>query len=271
MTQHELVDATVGVIGDTHGDFAWTSRVLTKVLAQGVKQIHVLGDFGFVWHSAPQERNKLSRLTAILDEHDAHLYVTGGNHEGYAALERHHPEDDHGYRHITDRITWLPRGWRARTDAGTVVASLGGANSVDYDHPVRQPPQNGHGGSWWPEEQITDADLNRLGNDPVDVLLAHDAPRSQALQQELHKSSRFWSPQGLAYADMGQQMFHRGVTQVRPKLVLSGHYHQFLDTTETFHTWDGDEFETRSIILNCNGHPNSAGVLNVDAQTLTLI
>jgi len=269
MTDHTHVDATVGIIGDTHADTKWTLAALNRVLSHGVKQVHVLGDFGFIWHGAPKEGRELIRLTTTLTDHGAHLYVTGGNHEGYAALDRDHPADTDGYRTITDRITWLPRGWRGQTTAGTHVASLGGANSIDYER--RRPPQGGHGGSWWPEEQLTDADLAALGTAPVDVLLAHDAPRSQALHHQLAKTLHHWSKQGLAYSDAGQHMFQRAVEQVQPKLVLSGHYHLHLDTTETFHTAHGDPFDTRSIILNCNGQPDSAGVLHVDRRDMKMV
>ncbi|WIB65688.1 metallophosphoesterase [Curtobacterium sp. MCBD17_040] len=269
MTDHGFVHDRIGVLGDPHADFLWTKRALEKLLATGVQQIHVLGDFGFVWHGAPKERNTLNRLTAVLATHDGHLYVTGGNHEGYAALQRHYPADPDGYRHLTDRVHWLPRGWRGYTDAGTVVASLGGANSIDRER--RTPPIDGHGGSWWPEEQITDADLTALGTTPVDVLLAHDAPRTQALALRLKADEGSWSRNGLAYSDLGQQMFQRGVEQVQPKLVLSGHYHQFLDTTETFHDRGGNPYTTRSVILNCNGFARSAATLEPDTQTLQVL
>jgi hypothetical protein len=269
MTDHTAVHTSFGVLGDPHKDFLWTKKALTKLITAGVKQVHVLGDFGFVWHGAPQERNDLNRLTKVLADADAYLYVTGGNHEGYAALNRHYPEDEHGYRNLTDRIIWLPRGWRGRSAAGAVVASLGGANSIDKGR--RTPPVDGRGGSWWPEEQITEADLQRLGTDPVDVLLAHDAPRTQALAQKLYPNQHFWTREGLMYADMGQQMFQRGVEQVKPKVVLSGHYHLFLDTTETFHDHAGNAFDTRSIILDCNGFSRSAAVFSPDTQTLRIL
>ncbi|UXN14366.1 hypothetical protein N8D76_13160 [Curtobacterium poinsettiae] len=97
----------------------------------GVRQVHVLGDFGFLSTGNRHERDRLRLLTMQLESRDMFLYVTGGNHEGYPALHRLFPVDEWGYRRLSRRIIWLPRGWRGTTAAGAAVASLGGANSIN--------------------------------------------------------------------------------------------------------------------------------------------
>jgi hypothetical protein len=234
-----------------------------------VRQIHVLGDFGFVWHGAPKERRDLEWLDEVLETQGAQLLITGGNHEGYDTLERDYPQDHNGYRSLTERIVCLPRGWRGATAAGTTIASLGGANSID--RPRRQPSVDGRGWSWRPQEQVTDADLAALGTAHVDVLLAHDAPITAELTRRLEPSRHRWTTAGLGYANVGQRKYQRAVGQVRPRLVVFGHYHLHLDATETLNPLAAEPFEMRSVILSCSGEPASAAVLNVDAGEVEFV
>lgn len=263
------VDARIGLLGDPHAHLLWTSRAVGRLAARGVRQIHVLGDFGFVWHGAPKERRDLEWIDEVLETQGVQLLITGGNHEGYDALERDYPQDRDGYRSLAERIVWLPPGSRGATVAGTTVASLGGANSID--RPRRQPSVDGGGGSWWPQEQITDADLAALGTAQVDVLLAHDAPITAELIRRLEPSRHRCTTAGLAYANVGQRKLQRAVEQVRPRLVVSGHYHLHLDATETLNPLAAEPFEMRSVILSCSGEPASVAVRYVDAGAVEYV
>jgi hypothetical protein len=100
-----------------------------------------------------------------------------------------------------------------------------------------------------PEDQITEADLEALGTERVDALLGHNAPISKALKRRTPQPGGIWTAEEIAYATTGQAMFHRGVPQVRPKLVLSGHCHRFLDTSMCLEDRRGEHFEVRNVIL----------------------
>src|SRR5690606_33819759 len=143
----------------------------------------------------------LKLISTLLSKHGMTALVTGGNHEGYDEWEKIEP-DARGIRWVRKNIGLLPRGYRAVSPAGTVVASLGGANSID------KPWRVAKRGGWWAQEQITEADLKALGRDPVDVLLAHDAPRASTLVDRLARNKWMWDEDGLAYAEAGQRMFH---------------------------------------------------------------
>ncbi len=265
-----VVDDRIGLLGDTHGNYPWTVSAIRRFLAIGIRQIHVLGDFGFIWHGGPREIKLLSKLDAILAAEDARLFVTGGNHEGYAALERQFPPDELGYRHLTERIAFLPRGWRGRTKAGTIVASLGGANSIDRWW--RKPPRaDGHGGSWWPQESITEADLEALGTARVHVLLGHEAPWSRELDKHISRRRSGLKHWELAYAAESQQMFQRAVEHVRPLMTISGHHHVWLNTVESHQNPAGEEFKTQSVVLNRDGTDEALATLDVDRFALQLL
>ncbi len=261
--QHALVDERIGLLGDPHADLQWRGLAVRNLARVGIRQIHVLGDFGFLSSGSPLERERLRLLTKQLTSRNAFMYVTGGNHEGYPTLHRRYPLDEWGYRRLSRRIIWLPRGWRGATAAGTVVASLGGANSISRGR--RNQTVSGHVAAWHPEEQITEEDLEALGSDPVDVLLGHDAPFSRALKRHVTRQRRFWTRDGIAYAAAGQAMFHRGVVQVQPKLVLSGHYHRYLDTNLLLRPLGHSTTTVRSVILDRNRTAHSVGILNVEA------
>lgn len=248
----------IGLVGDVHGIATHAILAVESLAAQGITEHHFLGDFGFLWNGRNADQLKLKSLRLALERHGGVAFVTGGNHENYDALDRIAPGSD-GIRKLTNNIRWLPRGWRFHTSAGRVIASLGGANSIDRNR--RRP-----GTSWWPQEQITEEDLVALGSEPVDILLAHDAPITRGLTGRLASSAHLWSAAAIAYADMGQQMFHRGFTAVQPKLVVSGHYHLHVDTTEDFRAPDGTVFTSRSVILNESQASPYIGIL--DTETL---
>jgi predicted phosphodiesterase len=254
----------IGLIGDCHGNLNFATKAVRELAKRGITDIHFLGDFGFVFHGLPAERVALAALDQYLSEAGATAYITGGNHENYDLWNQFEPDQD-GVRWATEHIGLLPRGWRAATPTGRIVGSLGGANSIDY----RQRVYNRLG--WWPGEQITDADLAALGTQRVDVLLGHDAPMSQRLTNRLIPSEHLWDPEGLEYSKQGQAMFHRGFLQVRPSVVFSGHYHQFVDTTEEFVDADGEAFTARSVVLNMEGRYPSLAALEVSSLSVEFI
>ena len=250
--------AQIGLIGDVHGHVQHAVNAVNVLAASGITEVHFLGDFGFVWSGRLLEELALKQLRLTLEANGQIAFVTGGNHENYDRLLAIEP-DEAGIRWIRKNIGLLPRGWRAHTPSGRVIASLGGANSID-----RYSRKSGV--SWWPQEQITEEDLASLGTDPVDILLSHDSPVSGALNERLRSSEHLWHPAGAQYAHEGHYIFHRGFQRVKPKIVLSGHYHLFLDVVETFRDEDGKEFDSRVVILNEGRLPRYVGAL--DTETL---
>ena len=256
----------IGLVGDAHGNVGFGVKAINTLIERGVREIHFLGDFGFVWLGKQTQNLALKSLELALTRGSAVAVVTGGNHEGYTEWQKIQP-DKNGYRWVRKHIALLPRGWRSTTESGRVIASLGGANSIDRYS--RKPADIG--GTWWREEQITESDLDALGNEPVDVLLGHDSPITEALTRKLIPTQHLWNPQGLAYSDRGQAMFDRGVRQVAPELVVGGHYHLFLDTNQQFKKPNGEPFESRVVILNAEFHYPSVAILDTDDLSLEFI
>ncbi len=281
----------IGLVGDVHGSLPIARIAIERLAEQGVRDIHFLGDWGFLWRSlrshyapgagtpgadrsprsdggsfieqlGPGAQHELGALTEVLDRAGAIAWVTGGNHENYDVWDAV-PRDTDDIGWVTERIALLPRGWRAVTKAGTVLASLGGANSIDRFE--RAP-----GRSWWPQESITDADLAALGTEPVDVLIGHDCPRTTTLLHRLIPNEHHWNPRGLEYAHDGHRVFQRAVEQVRPHLTIGGHYHLHVDTTEEFTDAGGDPFTCRCVTLQADGHWPTYALLDLDPVTARL-
>jgi hypothetical protein len=80
----------------------------------------------------------------------------------------------------------------------------------------------------------------------------------------LVKNQHLWEPEGLRYAELGHAMFHRGFTQVRPRLSLAGHYHLWQNVVERFLGEDDKTFETRVVVMNADGHFPTTAVVDTD-------
>ena len=252
--------ARIGLLGDTHGDMEHVLAVSARMHKHCVRTLLVLGDFGFIWpgRNWGTDLNKLCRRLAARQQS---LFFVDGNHEDFTRLYRY-PVGADGLRWLRPNIAHIPRGYRTVLNSGKTLAALGGAASVDVRHRMA-------GQSWWPEETITDQDLEVLGHQHACVLVGHDAPIGvPTLEAHLAATNHWWPTSGLTYSARGRHMFHRGFLQVRPTLYLGGHYHLHVDATVEFD--DGaDKFTSRVVILNMNGFATiSQAILDVDTLQL---
>jgi predicted phosphodiesterase len=250
----------IAFVGDTHSNLRWLLHVAALMKGNGVAVLVVLGDFGLTWTRPEPDNFGVDELSAHLIGAGQTLYFVDGNHECHPHLLAL-PLDDDGLRPIAPGIFHIPRGYRTTLAHGRTLAALGGANSIDVD---RRTP----GWSWFPEESITEEDLERLGPEHADILIGHDAPLDvPRLDAYLQRSDRYWSTDALAYSAKGQAMFDRGFKQVRPSIFFGGHYHVAIDEEVSFQSPDGP-FECRVIIRDCDGTREDANVAILDLATL---
>ncbi|SEB74922.1 Calcineurin-like phosphoesterase superfamily domain-containing protein [Paramicrobacterium humi] len=259
--RHELAQAEkIGLLGDVHGDLRHVFAAISMLRAKGVSVIVQLGDFGFIWNHS-QANLSLSRLEDHLNGRDQTMYFVDGNHENFHLLTAR-PVSPDGIRWIRTNIAHLPRGYRTRIQGGRSLAVLGGANSIDIAHRRR-------GFTWWEQEQITQDDLNALGNEHAAVMLSHDAPMGvPTLDVRLRSGDKYWPPAAIEYAREGRKTFHRGFMQVRPQLSIGGHYHHFVDETVTYESPDGS-FTSRVVVLDQQGeHRGNCAILTTSTLNL---
>jgi predicted phosphodiesterase len=147
----------IGFIGDVHRAFDRLAGAVAGFPANVDVAIQV-GDLGL----HPDDLSPTGRGVPPLARP---VYYITGNHD-------HEPS----YRGIVEptemapNLVYVPRGTVLELD-GRRIAFLGGGSSVS-DRAKRRPDVD-----WWPEEQVTMADVARFeGVDRVDLLVCHTPP-----------------------------------------------------------------------------------------------
>ncbi len=203
------------VAGDWHGDTRWAARVLDAAADGGHDTVVQLGDFGF-WPGA-EGAAYLATLSEIAGERGLQLIVIDGNHDDHHQLRRWAADAAHrtpsGFVRTAPNVWWATRGLRWSWH-GRRLGALGGAFSID--HRFRTPGQ-----SWWPEEEVIDADVERLGDAPIDILFTHEAPSASPVVSMFSLRAA-----DHARASEGRARIDEAVEATRPSLVLHGHWHQ---------------------------------------------
>ena len=207
----KLEPERVLLAGDTHGNGPWVGNLCKLANQHGCDVILQLGDFGY-WPHTAKGRRFLDQVDRHAERHGIScLYWIDGNHENHDMLAELEPDED-GFVTIGDRCRYAPRGHRWRW--GQVhFGALGGAFSMDHRYRVE-------GVSWWPNEILTDADVERLGEAPLDVLLSHDAPEGAPIRNfELQPGDEMLCSQV-------RERILQAVKATQPELVLHGHWHR---------------------------------------------
>lgn len=221
--------------GDVHGNTGHALYLAQTAHRHGIARIAQLGDYG-AWEHTPDGR----KFFDDVNRHAARLGVTfhwlDGNHDKTSLVLSMYGDqpDDEGFLVCRERIRYAPRGHRW-TWGGVRFIALGGAHSVDKPWRVQaeraktlqlerraarygRTPADASGTLWFPEEELTDEQLNAALADPtlVDVMLTHDKPRA---------SDPRWNRKDLPECWPNQDRIQRAVTALRPRLLVHGHLH----------------------------------------------
>ena len=205
-------DATrVLLAGDWHGNVAWADGCLEAAAGAGCEAVLQLGDFG-LWPG--REAAYLDHLDASASAAGVRLVWIDGNHENHDALDAWRDKaDGAGLVRMRPNVVWASRGARWEW-SGVRFGALGGAVSIDRF--LRRA-----GANWWPQEAPTAADVDRLGDAPLDVLATHAAPAAVAfpfrplpLPQDIIDDAR-----------RSRAVLDQAVARTRPRLVVHGHHH----------------------------------------------
>jgi Icc-related predicted phosphoesterase len=200
----------VFVAGDVHGNLDWMLRLLDTCNDLGCRSLLQLGDLG-VWPRWSTGEEFIEWTSAAAAERGIEITFLDGNHEDHPVL-RLLPADVDGWVRLSPSIRWARRGQRWTWEDRTFVA-LGGAHSVDRGSRVQ-------GVTWFPEEEITEADLIAVGTAPADVLVCHEAPLGAPMTPfRLHK------PEAEARYREGRARVLAAIDAVNPRVVLHGHWH----------------------------------------------
>lgn len=264
----------VFVAGDWHGNTGWALRTIKEAAHLGAHTLVQLGDFG-IW---PGEEKYLRKVNAECMRTGVELLVVPGNHDNYNAIARMSVTPD-GWLHLPrfPGLRFAPRGLIWQLPNGLWAGALGGAGSIDKN--LRTP-----GKTWWPEEEVTQADVDALlgnfalsGLERLDVLFTHDAPAG--VYRPKSRRPVWLTPDVENYCEMQRVLLRQAVDAVRPQAMYHGHWHQwFDDILDGVHvSADGahHEYRTRVVGLTrddmADGHMVEVSLENTDTVTTGII
>lgn len=226
------------IAGDTHGNLNHVRYLIGMAAERGIRIVFVVGDFG-AWEHTP---GGVKFFDDVDEEAETGgsvtVYFLAGNHDNRALVERMYGErvDDEGFLICRPRVRYAGFGHRWTWDRVRFLA-FGGAYSVDkelrleweqqlYQKLLRKrlmgshvDPDTAHGHYWFPEEEASIREVERMLNDPtrVDVLLTHDKPDGSV-------------PPGWTYKQpvecyRNQRRIQQIAELVTPTLLVHGHLH----------------------------------------------
>ncbi len=198
-------------LGDIHGRLDVFHKLRSVVTDQDI--IIQVGDFGIDTGDILRGWNRVFGINFPCP-----VYFIDGNHENFDTI------DAWGKNEVTEvanGLFYIPRGMVMKIN-GQRMGFLGGGPSIDKYWRVE-------GQSWWPQELITDEDVDRLlinaGSEPLDVLVTHAAPTEVNLRHFGRLDLREWYlPNG--WQDYCSAKVEFVIEFLKPKLHVCGHMHR---------------------------------------------
>lgn len=208
-------------LGDVHGSYPFMRAAIDATVNAQADTIIQAGDFG-IWDHIQAGVDFLDRTNDLLERKDKWLIFVDGNHENFDRLYSIYPLDEEsGFRPVRDRILHAPRGHAWDID-GLNFLAFGGASSIDGpDGPPWWGQARGLGNGWWPQERITESDVQRAlevtDQIPIDVMVAHDCPEGVSIPG---------ITRGYPAGDANRKAVRTVMDASQPQLLVCGHYHR---------------------------------------------
>ena len=152
---------SIYVVGDIHAEFSYLNRFIE---GKAPDILLCCGDFGY-W-----ENHRNGWYHDKLKNPKTKVYFCDGNHECHPALVE--LVDEYGWKNpieIQKDLFYCPRGSSIVLPTGESVLFFGGADSIDKDW--RTP-----GRDWFPEENISQREIDRLDGKYYDIVVSHTCP-----------------------------------------------------------------------------------------------
>lgn len=209
------------IAGDWHGSPGQACQVIDYAGRNNIDTIVHAGDFG-IWNG---DERFLTKVQRRLESKGARIYFIDGNHENFPRLYEY-PIIGDGTRQVRDNIFHIPRGHRWCWN-GITFMGLGGAPSIDVMH-------REEGKTWWPEELITEEDVQKaIAPGPVDVMITHDSPYGapNSITDDVYGQAMARKYYGADIVDQctdHRRLLRRVTDAVIPRMLFHGHYHKYM-------------------------------------------
>jgi len=197
------------IAGDIHGYFGYFNNLLNHLNNSDDPEAIILqvGDFGF-WPKLHNSEYSGKYEKRLWDQYNIHnknikIYWCEGNHEDLPTLF-----ESENNEHMKN-VFWMKRGSTLTLPDGRSMMFIGGARSIDRHHRVERV-------SWFPEEIITNEDIEKLPDIKVDIMITHTAPMEFETITEDHH-----------LPDPSRYMLSEVLEKYKPNLWFCGHFHKF--------------------------------------------
>ena len=219
-----MAKSNIIILGDIHARWAPVNNLINKKKPEIILQV---GDFGWF----PHINGKTEQYTAMTSQGWAYKYKAfeqyglkmqntsmlwcHGNHENHADLIERVKS---GKMEVMPSVFYMPFGTTVTLDDGRVVLFCGGARSTDQQWRTE-------GLDWWPEEEVTLKDLDKLPEEKVDIVISHTCPDEFLMQMDNRNIIRvdLTDP---SQKDGSRHALSYVLNKYMPDLWYFGHYHK---------------------------------------------
>lgn len=210
--------------GDTHGNIDQIKYLVGIAGENDCNAILQLGDFqladdGISW----SETGEWPEAEKVLNTADLPLFFVEGNHDNANYLKDIGAWGANHMTAVSPHIIYLPRGLIWEWNGWSFLA-MGGAHSSDRDKRII-------GLSWWPEETISYADMDRAAanlhsrKNGVDIMISHDCARgAEPLEATLLTMNKKEDHASKAHRTALKMI----ADEATPKICFHGHFHMYI-------------------------------------------
>lgn len=185
------------VLGDLHNDFKSLNRIINK---KHPDMVICCGDFGY-WPNWPG-----SQQLSDIKPQGAKIYWIDGNHDDHWSIRDRETDE------LEKDIIYQPRGSTLKLHDGRKILFMGGAFSIDQ-HLRRL------GWDWFPEETISQTDMQNLPDEKIDIIISHTCPDELVHDMMRKYPGKTFEPSNAALSEL--------LKMYEPELWIFGHWHQY--------------------------------------------
>lgn len=250
------------ILGDTHGNHEEIARSYQRARDRKADAIVQVGDFG-AWEHA-DDGAFFDYVERWFDKTGIPMYWICGNHDNIAFVDKLYSITPGRFTVIRPGVYYISRGTKWEWD-GVTFMGVGGAVSIDKDFRLNRErglpspewgqyealPATGPRTMWWPEEQLSDEELEFVKSQgEADVLFTHDCPTNAPFRMRLKNDID---------SQIHRQKMNEVGKSVKPKYWFHGHMHEFYD-----YGFRHDAGEAHVIGLECDGGQNNWVILDTE-------
>ena len=204
------------VVGDVHGEW----EILSGLIKDAKPELVICcGDFGYYPQMVGQtvlsstgRRRKILSVAEGLKNGKTKVLFCDGNHEDHWSLRALVDTE------IAPNVFYMPRGSTYILPDKRKILFMGGAYSIDK-------PARRFGYDWFPEEQISNADVMRCPNEAIDIVVSHTCPKRLRPQILKRKNS---VGLGFDIPDTSEDALEYILNSYQPKYWYFGHWHMYM-------------------------------------------